>query len=39
MMEFGVSHPGFIAESIAMEGAREISEFGGWRGYVARSGD
>ena len=37
MMDGGVIHSGFIAEAIAMEGARDISEFGGWRGYVARA--
>ena len=35
LMEEGVVHSGFIAEAIAMEGARDISQFGGWRGYVA----
>ncbi|MGJ8644770.1 MAG: allophanate hydrolase [Luteolibacter sp.] len=35
VMEENVMHCGFIAEAIAMEGARDISEFGGWRGYVA----
>ncbi|MDP4624888.1 MAG: allophanate hydrolase [Akkermansiaceae bacterium] len=35
LMQEGVIHCGFIAEAIAMEGARDISEFGGWRGYVA----
>lgn len=35
VMEEGIVHSGFIAEAIAMEGARDISEFGGWRGYAA----
>jgi allophanate hydrolase len=26
---------GFIAEAIAMDGARDISDYGGWRGYCA----
>lgn len=39
VMESGVVHSGFIAEAIAMEGARDVSEFGGWRGYVGRSCD
>ncbi|MGJ8635194.1 MAG: allophanate hydrolase, partial [Luteolibacter sp.] len=41
VMEEGVVHSGFIAEAIAMEGARDISEFGEWRGYVGslRSSD
>jgi NitT/TauT family transport system substrate-binding protein len=30
--------PGFIAEPIAAVGARDISEFGGWRGWVAAMG-
>ncbi len=38
VMEEGITHSGFIAEAIAMEGARDISEFGGWRGYVASKG-
>ena len=38
LMEEGVTHSGFIAESIAMDGAKDISEFGGWRGYVASKG-
>lgn len=38
VMEGGVVHCGFIAEPIAMEGARDVSEFGGWRGYVASKG-
>ena len=35
LMEDGKSLPGFIAEPIAAVGARDISEFGGWRGWVA----
>jgi allophanate hydrolase len=27
---------GFLCESVATEGARDISEFGGWRGWLAR---
>jgi len=38
VMETGVIHSGFIAEAIAMDGARDISEFGGWRGYVGSLG-
>jgi allophanate hydrolase len=33
----GRSAHGFLMESQAAPGAREISEFGGWRGYVAAS--
>jgi allophanate hydrolase len=29
---------GFIAEAIAMDGARDISDYGGWRGYCASKG-
>jgi len=35
LMEDGKSLPGFIAEPIATVSARDISEFGGWRGWVA----
>jgi hypothetical protein len=28
---------GFLAESDGVNGARDISEFGGWRAYVAQS--
>lgn len=34
MMEEGVTHCGFIAEAIAMDGADDILELGGWRGYA-----
>ena len=39
VMESGVLHSGFISEAIAINGARDISEFGGWRRYVGRSAD
>ena len=29
---------GFLCEAHAVEGARDISEFGGWRGWVAAQG-
>lgn len=35
LLENGKSLPGFIAEPIAAVGARDISEFGGWRGWMA----
>lgn len=35
LLEDGKSVCGFIAEPIAAVGARDISEFGGWRGWVA----
>lgn len=35
LLEDGKSVPGFIAEPIAAIGARDISEFGGWRAWVA----
>jgi allophanate hydrolase len=28
---------GFLAESNGVNGARDISEFGGWRAYIAQS--
>ncbi|MEM9079671.1 MAG: allophanate hydrolase [Verrucomicrobiota bacterium] len=31
----GTEVPGFIAEARASEGARDLTEFGGWRGYQA----
>ena len=38
VLEGGEVHCGFIAEAIAMVGARDVSEWGGWRGYVAGQG-
>ena len=35
VLEDGSELPGFIAESRATTGARELTEFGGWRGYTA----
>jgi allophanate hydrolase len=32
----GSVHPGFLCEAYALEGAKDITEFGGWRGYVGR---
>ncbi|MBC7979647.1 MAG: allophanate hydrolase [Armatimonadetes bacterium] len=34
LMENGVELCGFIAEPRAVVGARDLSEFGGWRGYL-----
>lgn len=34
-LEDGCSVKGFIAEAIAVEGATDISAFGGWRAYLA----
>ena len=34
LVEDGRSVSGFISESIAVSGARDISEFHGWRGWV-----
>lgn len=34
-LESGEWVKGFLCEAIATEGAREISQFGGWRGYLA----
>ena len=33
-LEDGEKVKGFICEGYAVEGARDISEFGGWRGYL-----
>jgi len=33
----GRSVKGFIVESTAIDGARDISEFGGWRAYIAEA--
>lgn len=37
LLEDGRGVPGFIAEPIAAVGAKDISEFCGWRGWVGRS--
>jgi allophanate hydrolase len=31
----GSVHPGFLCEAYALDGAKDITEFRGWRGYVA----
>ncbi|MDD2704295.1 MAG: allophanate hydrolase [Acidocella sp.] len=31
----GSVHPGFLCEAHALEGAADITSFGGWRGYIA----
>jgi allophanate hydrolase len=31
----GTAHPGFLCESVAIAEARDISEFGGWRNFLA----
>ena len=33
-LEDGQSVKGFLVESYAVEGARDITEFGGWRNYL-----
>lgn len=33
-LEDGISAKGFLVEQVAIEGARDISDFGGWRRYV-----
>jgi allophanate hydrolase len=35
LTEDGEQVKGFLCESYALQGARDISEFGGYRGYVA----
>lgn len=37
-LEDGSSVKGFVAEPRAMDGAEDISRFGGWRAYMARRG-
>jgi allophanate hydrolase len=39
LLDDGNIVPGFIAEPIAAVGARDISEFGGWRAWVAAKAD
>lgn len=34
----GSAHPGFLCEAHALEGARDITSFGGWRAYLQASG-
>jgi allophanate hydrolase len=34
VLEDGSSPKGFLVESVAIVGAQEISQFGGWRNYV-----
>lgn len=34
-LEDGTTAKGFLVEAVAVDGARDISEFGGWRSYVA----
>ena len=36
MLADGRSVKGFLAESSGVEGARDISSFGGWRAFVAQ---
>ena len=35
LLEDGSDVAGFLCEPIALDGARDITEFGGWRAYVA----
>jgi allophanate hydrolase len=34
----GTSHPGFLCEAHALNGAQDITEYGGWRRYRAAAG-
>jgi allophanate hydrolase len=34
-LEGGETAKGFLVEAVAVEGARDISEFGGWRNFIA----
>ena len=36
-LEDGSEIKGFLVEPLALDGARDISEFGGWRNYVAKA--
>ncbi len=38
LLEDGTSVPGFLCEPVALEGAPDISEFGGWRTYLDLAG-
>lgn len=35
LLEGGATVPGFICEPVGLDGARDITEFGGWRAYRA----
>jgi allophanate hydrolase len=35
----GTTAKGFLVEAAAVEGARDISSFGGWRAFVAQQGN
>ena len=37
-LEDGTTVKGFVAEPRALDGARDITAFGGWRGYIASLG-
>ena len=37
-LEDGTTVKGFVAEPRALDGARDVTEFGGWRGYIASLG-
>jgi allophanate hydrolase len=34
ILQDGSVHPGFLCEAYALEGARDITEYGGWRAYL-----
>jgi allophanate hydrolase len=38
LLEDGTSVPGFLCEPVALEGAPDISEFGGWKTYLDLAG-
>jgi allophanate hydrolase len=38
LLEDGASVPGFLCEPVALEGAPDISEFGGWKAYLDFAG-
>jgi allophanate hydrolase len=38
LLDDGTSVPGFLCEPVALEGAHDISEFGGWKTYLDLAG-
>jgi allophanate hydrolase len=32
----GSVHPGFLCEAYTLEGAADITSYGGWRNFIAR---
>ena len=36
-LEDGSTHPGFLCEAHALQAAKDITEYGGWRAFRAAS--